>query len=179
MFHILAVLTVVLTFSMPFATLAQQKSVQTEVSEAAAEQDRKPTILEIEATAERDASNDIDDFLWFSVGLGIAYIGGVGGGIAGGIIGDGVGLGENNIGGFVVGAAAGIIALMIAIYNSPVHVPAGRLIGKSPEYVEFYTDAYQRKMRELQTDWAAAGVVAGCALPVIGCLAWIAQQENR
>ena len=168
-FHILSVLTVILTFSMPFAILAQQNSVQTEVSEAAAEQDRKPTTLEIKVTAEQDASNDFNDFLWFSVGLGVSYIGGVGGGFAGGIIGDG-GFLQDDASGFVVGAIAGIVASLIAIYKSSVHVPPWRLIGKSPEYVELYTEAYRRKMRRLQTVQAAAGTVAGCALPIIGCL---------
>ena len=88
MCHILAVLMVMLTFSMPLATLAQQKSVQTEISEAAAAQDRNAVILEIKAAAEQDAINDIDDFLWFSVGLGIAYVAGGAGGLAGYIVGN-------------------------------------------------------------------------------------------
>ena len=62
-FHILAILTVMLTFSMPFATLAQQKSVQTEISEATAEQDAYAVNLDPKAAAEQDASNDIHRFL--------------------------------------------------------------------------------------------------------------------
>ena len=46
----------------------------------------------------------------------------------------------------------------------------GRLTGKSPEYVESYADAYQKKMRLLKTKWAAAGAVTGCGVPIIGCL---------
>ena len=170
MFYILAVLTVILTFSMPFTVLAQQKSVHTEVSKAAAELDRKPTTLEVKVIAEQDASNDFNDFLWFSVGLGVSYIGGVGGGFAGGIIGDGIGLGQSDIYGVVLGTIAGIVASLRVVYKSSVHVPTWRLIGKSPEYVELYTEAYRRKMRHLQTVQAAAGTVAGCALPIIGCL---------
>ena len=175
MVHLLAVLTVVLTFSMPFTTLAQQQSVHTEVSKAAAELDRKPTILEIKAAAEQDASNDVNELLWFSVGLGIAYVGGVGGGIAGGIIGDGIDLDHSDTYGFVLGTIAGIVASLRVVYKSPVHVPAWRLIGKPPEYVELYTDTYQRKMRALQTDLAASGTIVGCVLPIIGCLAIISQ----
>ena len=187
MFHIiLAALMVVLTFSMPFATLAQQKSVQTEISEAAAAQDRNAMILEIKVAAEQDAINDIDDFLWFSVGLGIAYVAGGAGGLAGYIVGDEISpsvdaylipyvSGPGGTIGLFVGAAAGALASIIAIYKSPVHVPAGRLIGKSPEYVEFYTDIYRRKMRALKTGWAAAGTATGCGVSIIGCLMWSSQ----
>ena len=173
-YKILAALTVMLTFSMSFATLAQQKSLQTEISEAPTAQDRKPTILEIKATAEQDASNDINDFLWFSVGLGIAYVGGGVGGLTGLIVGEEIGsssgfiYGPSKEGtiGLLIGAAAGALASINLIYKFPVHVPAGHLIGKSPKYVELYIDAYQRKMRWLEIEWAAAGTVAGCALPI-------------
>ena len=164
-------LMVVLTFSTPLTTLAQQESVQTEISEPVAAQDANAVILEAKAAAEQDVSNDINNLLWFSVGLGIAYAGGGVGGIAGGIIDDGLGLSESGGEvGFVVGAAAGVLASIIAIYKSPVRVPAGRLTGKSPEYVEFYIQAYQSKMRSLQTGGAAVGAAIGCGVPIIGCL---------
>ena len=162
-FHILAILTVVLTFSMPFATLAQQKSVQTEISEATAEQDAYAVNLDAKAAAEQDASNDIHRFAWFSAGLGIAYIGCVLG-VARNVIGE---TDSDDIGVFLFGTTASVLIPIISIYTSPVHVPAGRFTGKSPEYVDFYTDAYQRKMRRLQTKWAAAGVATGCGIPII------------
>ena len=179
MVHTFAALIVVLTFSMPLTAPAQQKSMQTEISEPAAEQDRNAMILEIKAAAERDASNDINRFAWFSAGLGIAVLGGGAGGLVGCIIGEEIGPPNSSVFygpgpggevGLLVGVAAGVLVPIIAIYISPVHLPAGRLIGKSPEYVEFYTDAYQRKTRSLQTKWAAAGAATGCGLPIIGCL---------
>ncbi len=179
MFHILAVLMVVLIFGMPFAALAQQKSVQTEVSEAAAEQDKNAMILEIKAAAEQDASNDINRWGWFGAGLGMAYAGGVGGGFAGCIINESTkirssyfstGPTPEQANGFLAGATMGVLLSIISIYASPAHMPAGRLTGKSPEYVEFYTDAYQRKMRSLKTKWAAAGAATGCGVPIFGCL---------
>ena len=177
MFRVSAVLMVALTFSMPLTTLAQQKSVQTEISE----------VLEIKATAERDASNDINRWAWFTAGLGIAFIGS-GLGIAGCLIGETGDIGPSHLSvpvfapsnsggtfGLLVGATAGVLLPIISIFASPVHVPAGRLIGKSPEYVELYTDAYQRKLRLLKTKWAAAGAATGCAVPTIGCLMWNSQ----
>ena len=74
--------------------------------------------------------------------------------------------------GLFVGATAGVLLPIILIFTSPVHVPARRLAGKSPEYVEFYTDAYQKKMRSLKTKWTAAGAATGCTVPIIGCLLW-------
>ena len=37
-----------------------------------------------------------------------------------------------------------------------------RLIGKSPEYVIFYVDAYRAKMRSYQIKSVAAGSIFGC-----------------
>ena len=147
-----------LIFSMPLTILAQQKSVQTEISE----------ILEIKAASERDASNDINRFAWFGAGLGIAYVG-AGLGYAGCLINESAG--SEGTEGFFVGATAGVLLPIISILASPVNVPAGRLTGKSPEYVEIYADAYQKKMRLLKTKWAAAGAATGCGTPIIiGCL---------
>ena len=184
-FHTLAVLTVVPTFRMPLITLAQQESVQTE--KTTAERDRNAMILEAQAAAERDASNDINRWAWFTAGLGIASIGS-GLGIAGCLIGETADIGAAHLSvpvfapsnsggafGLLVGATAGVLLPIISIFASPVHVPAGRLIGKSLEYVELYTDAYQKKMRLLKTQWAAAGAATGCAVPTIGCLMWNSQ----
>ena len=170
--HTFAVLIVTLTFSIPFTTLAQQKSVQTEISE----------ILEIKVAAERDASNDINRFAWFGAGLGIAYVGGGVGGVAGCLIGEnqdivapyfnGLLPGRGGTFGLFVGGTAGILLPIISIFTSPVHVPARRLTGKSPEYVEIYADAYQKKIRLLKTKWTAAGTATGCVVSIVGCLIW-------
>ena len=167
---------VALTFSMPLTILAQQESVQIEISEATAERDRNAMILEIKAAAEQDASNDINRWAWFGTGLGTAFLGCGVGGLAGCLIGEStnyrssyfsMGPSSSGINGFFVGATAGVLLPIISIFASPVHVPAGRLMGKSPEYVEFYTDAYQKKMRSLKTKWAAAGAAIGCGVPII------------
>ena len=160
MVHTFTALMVALTFSMPLTTLAQQKSVQTEISGAAAD------ILKIKV-AKQDASNDINRWAWFGAGLSIAYIG-AGLGLAGCLIDESAG--SNGTEGLFVGATMGVLLPIISIYASPVHVPAGRLIGKSPEYVEIYADAYQKKVRLLKTKWAAAGAATGCGVPIIGCL---------
>ena len=177
MFHILVAFISVLTYSVPFTTLAQEKAARTETPETEAERDGK---LEIKAAAVQDASNDINKFLWFSTGLGISAIGGVAGGLAGCLIGDAaagtsdsglfLGPGEGGENGLVVGAVVGVVVPIIAINYLPVKGASRRLMGKSPDYVESYTDTYKRKMRSLRTKWAAAGAVTGCMLPIIGIL---------
>lgn len=96
---------VVLTFSTPFATFAQQNSLQ----------------MEAIAAAERDAQNDVNRGLWF---LG--------------------------------GCFGGVIGVIIAYSVAPAP-PATRLLGKLPEYVAFYTQAYTNKAKKLQTNSALGG----------------------
>ena len=103
--QILALLMVVLTFSMPFVTFAQQNPLQ----------------MEAIAAAERDAQNDVNKGLWFL------------GGCFGGVIG------------------------VIVAYSVKPSPPATRLLGKSPEYVAFYTHAYTEKAKKLQTNSALGG----------------------
>jgi len=61
----------------------------------------------------------------------------------------------------------GIIPLIIANVAEPVP-PASALIGKPPEYVAFYTDAYKEKVRKIRT----SGVKLGCAAGVGCCLVY-------
>ncbi len=58
------------------------------------------------------------------------------------------------------------------LYRPPV--PTGRTIGKPPEYVAFYTDAYKTEMEKLQFQYALTGCATGVA--AYGCLTffWIA-----
>ena len=63
-----------------------------------------------------------------------------------------------------VGCAVGLILPIQAIYKYQSPPPPGRLIGKSPEYVEFYTEAYMAKSRSIRTKWAAIGAAA----PLLG-----------
>ena len=112
-FHVSALLMAVLTFSMPFITLAQQN-------------------LQAEAiiAAERDAQNDVNKSLWF-----------------------------------LVGCYGCVFGLIIAAGIKPAF-PATRLLGKSPEYVAFYTDAYKEEAKRLQTNSA----LAGCFINVLATI---------
>ena len=62
--------------------------------------------------------------------------------------------------------AAGISPFFLAFnhYDTPPHPPIERLIGKHPEYVRAYVEAYRKKMRSGQLIAASAGAVAGCGI---------------
>ena len=77
---------------------------------------------------------------------------------------------------FIVGCFGSLAGLIYANYDTP-SAPASRLLGKSPEYVTFYSDAYALKAKQLQTDYALRGCVTnalasvGSFCVVYGCLA--------
>ena len=171
-FHVLIFCMAVLVFSLPFATYAQQNSVRVAAETAAAE-DANTMRFEAKVAAEQHASLDINKLSWFGAGVGTLAAGCVGG-IVGMFVGDFIALRDSSgpsglmpfddisggaIVGGCVGCAVGLILPMRAIYNYQSPPPPERLIGKSPEYVEFYTDAYMAKSRSLRIKWAAVGTI--------------------
>ena len=177
-------MSILLIFSMPFVTLAQQNPVQTE-AKIADVQDIDALRLEAKTAAEQDANNDSNTKLWFLVGVGICCIGSTAGGVAGFCVGSIINPkwdsselyggaaslpvpNTTQIVGTLVGVAVGVLGPPINIYNNPPSPPPERLIGKSPEYVKFYTDAYKVKVRSLRTKSVVTGV--GCGGMLLGCL---------
>lgn len=179
-FHTLIVFTTVLIFSAPFVTPAQQNPTQTAVTK-----DANALRLEVKAAAEQDASDDLNKPLWFISGttaVGCALIGG----FIGCLVGEstapsGGGLGFAPLIDFsdsavtvgLIGCAAGALVPFIGIYNYQGNPPSERLLGKSPEYVESYTNAYKVKARLLRTSMAVAGAATaggGLGLCLIGLI---------
>ena len=103
-------------------------------SQCFAQQNSVP--LEAKADAEYDAEDDVNTTLWLA---------------AGGILG--------TAGSCLLGS----IAMGGAYIYQPVP-PAERLLGKSAEYVSFYTDAYKARMRRLQLVAAIKGAAGGTAV---------------
>ena len=148
MFHTLVFFMAVLTFSVPFGTLAQQNSWRSEAKIA----------------AERDASTDVNKRLWF--GAGCLFLG-----ASSGCLMLGSSLGDVASSGLLITGIAG------SYFHRP-DPPAERLLGKSPEYVAFYTDAYKAKAGKLQATWTtagcASGVLAAGAVVLVGLIAYTA-----
>ena len=125
-FRVFVFFMVILIFSMPFVTLAQQYSVRAEA----------------EAAAKRDAEARVNKMVWRIFGC---------------------------VGGLIIVAGS---------YLYEPSPPAWALIGKSPEYVAFYSDAYIQKSKNLQFRGAIEGCVAsGCLWSVVLVGAAVAAEE--
>ena len=154
MFRISAFLmTTLLVFSMMPVSLAQQQSLQAEAK----------------ADAHRDVNRDMRESLWFLSGLVGSSVGAVTGclsGILGGML-----IGDFNIlpndvppvescglGGILL---FGILAVPISVHLYPhtPRPPPERLLGKTPEYVATYTQAYRSKTISLRKRWVTAGSI--------------------
>lgn len=172
--HILVFFLSALTFSMPFVTIAQRNSGMLE-TRADVVQNENIVVMEAKAAAEQDANSDTNKIFWFGAGFATFAIGCP----VGGCLGCGVGsiidpnpFYDSTGQGFVsiVGFTAGILIPLVRIYNYQPPPPPKRLIGKSLEYVEFYTNAYKSQTRSFRTKLAAAGAATGCGLLILGCL---------
>ena len=70
--------------------------------------------------------------------------------------------------------AAGVLPFFLAFnhYDTPLHPPIDRLIGKHPEYVKAYTSAYGKKMRSGQMIAVSAGAATGCGILTVWAYAF-------
>ncbi len=165
---------VLLIFSMPLAAFAQQNPVRVEVSETPAAENAdavRLVALEAKAAAEQDASGDTNKLLWFGAGAGAFCVGGAIGAFIGGVVGNYIApptsdlgsiaplldFGEGAAVGVCIGCPAGVSIPFNWIRNYQTAPPPERLLGKSPEYIEFYTHVYRKKTRSLRKRWAVAG----------------------
>ena len=156
-FQTLSLLMIVLMFNMPSVTLAQQNLVQAEAI----------------TTAEQDAINDVNKRWWFVTGLAALGVGGLVGCLTGCAVGSIIqppppsGLFYFNISdaqavSAVVGFAAGVLVPLLWIRAYEPNLPPNRFIGKSPEYIDLYTDAYKKKAKSIRTKSAVGGWAVGC-----------------
>ena len=146
-------ITTLLLFSTLPVSFAQQNSVQTQA----------------EADAHRDVNRDMRESLWFTAGLVGSSVGTVTGcasGILGGILIADFNILPNDvppvescgIGGIFL---FGILAVPISVHLYPhsPRPPPERLLGKTPEYVTAYTQAYRSKTISLRKRWVTAGSI--------------------
>ncbi len=61
---------------------------------------------------------------------------------------------------FAAGCCVGITGLIVSYIYEPAP-PATGLLGKSPEYVAYYTEFYKAKAKQIQTKQAQTGCITG------------------
>ena len=173
-FHILVFIILVMIFRAPFVSFAQQNSVRGGAEIAAAE-DAQAFILEVRTAAKRDANSDINQLLWCIGGGAVITLSCIGGALLGGRVGKvldpppqlspftdnegracGAGITTGMIYGFLGGWSIGFTGSLYGIYKSGT-VPSKRLIGKSPEYIEIYTETYKKQIGLKRATTASTG----------------------
>lgn len=138
--------------------------------------------------AEKDATQNTNKLLWFGTGLGCcittstcAIVGGTIGGIinpppnAEDDVGDIFLYDTSEIGirsclydngcieeGCLSGSLFGCLIPLIGVYNYKINPSPEKLIGKSPEYIKLYTEAFKKKKQSIRRNMAIAGFSTGC-----------------
>ena len=138
-----------------------------------------PIRLQAEADAESDAKRDVDVPAYFGAGMSAIFAASMCGLMTGFIADSTLGYGQDDL--FYLTAsmsAVGTLSLLVPYHIRPLNPPPERLIGKSPEYVKSYADAYRAKMRSYQTKSVAVGSIFGC-LTLTGGVAIIASKIMR
>ncbi len=140
--HVSVFLIAVLTLSAPIS-FSQQNS----------------DIIEAKITAERDARSDVGKTKWLAGGFLLT-----GGTI---LILRILGESANDDSPTLALVISGSSCLLhggglAAAFMSESPPPPSRLVGKSAEYVNFYTDAYRTESRRSKTLWGAIGSASGC-----------------
>ena len=160
-FPFLALFMMVLIFSTPFTTLAQQISVEEQAKTA----------------AKRDAETDTNKLLWAGTGFAIPFIAIIGGCVGlrvGSMVpsqsysGSGIQLfSSEGAWGACIGMTVGCLIPFVVAYNYKLEPLPEHLLGKSPEYVDFYTSAYKTKTRQLRLKSAEMGIGTALALQLL------------
>ena len=124
-----------------------------------------PIHLQAKGDAESDASHDVNLLAYFGAGMSAPFAAAMCGMTS-------LCLYDLYIGyegdyfpciGASIGAG-GVLGMLIGHYIRPPNPPPERLIGKSPEYVKFYADAYSAKMRSYRVRSVATGVTCGSVI---------------
>ena len=126
--------------------------------------------VEVQAkmAAKRDAETDTNKQLWTGVGCAVPFSVGIGG-----FVGGSIGYRIRSSSGFLsteeiclacLGATVGYSIPFIAMNTYQLGPPPERLLGKSPQYIDFYTDAYKTRVQQLRRGSAARGALTSLGL---------------
>ena len=151
-------LILLLTLVAPLLTLAQ---------EPLGGEDVNALRLKAGSDAKKDAGKVMTVLTPFGMGIGSAFAGAMSGVMTGCITDEFYPNAPEAVGCALVAVGGSPFFLaLLKHYNTPPYPPIERLIGKHPEYVRVYVNAYSKKMRSRQLIAASAGAVAGCSLMV-------------
>ena len=130
--------------------------------------------LQAKAAAAADAKRDVEVLASVGAGMSATFAAGMCGLMTGFIADATLGQGQDALFyGTAAMSAAGAFSLLFRYHSRPSNPPPERLIGKSPEYVKFYADAYQTRMRSYRMKSVVAGSIFGC-MTLTGGIAIIA-----
>ena len=117
----------------------------------------------VQAQAEADASADMSKDKWFALGAVGSTVGCLLGCIGGSLLGGPCYGSSNSQGNLMLAGSVlcGVCAVPIAVFRYPHNVtpPPERLLGKSPEYMEAYTQAYKSRTVLLRKIFVTAGSI--------------------
>ena len=147
-----------LTLVVPLLTFAQ---------EPLGVEDVNALHLKAESDAKKDAGKVMTVLTPFGMGIGSVFAGGMSGVMTACITDEIYPNAREAVGCALVAVGASPFFLaLLKHYNTAPHPPIERLIGKHPQYVRAYVDAYREKMRSRQLIAASAGAAAGCGIMV-------------
>ena len=121
--------------------------------------------LQAKVDAESDAKSDVNLPAYFGAGMSAPLAAGMCALMTGCIADLHFGHEQPEPSYIIAGMSAATVFILLTRYYTRLHPPnppPERLIGKSPEYVNFYADAYRAKMRSYQIKSGAAGSAFGC-----------------
>ena len=155
-FYTCLTLIVVLMFSIPSLSLAEQHQAENIIATA-------------KYDAERDVNHDINKQTWFTAGMVPVCL------VATLTV---LSLSSESEAGRLISVLGFIAPLVgpIAAIAAP-KPPTERFIGKSPEYISAYTDTYKSKARSIQMTSASLGVATGCGISIAGCIFYLNQSD--
>ena len=148
----------VLMFSMPLLSLAEQHQVAS-------------VIIIAKQDAERDANLDVNKQSWFTSGMVPVCL------VSTITVLTALDSGSPEAPPVVFFTfIAPLVGPVAALLSSPIP-PTERFIGKSPEYISTYTDTYKSKARSIQMTSASLGVATGCGISIVGCILYSNQSD--
>ena len=159
-FHILVLLVVLLTFGSQtvFGRVPRPTKPKVERKQIPAEVQAK-----VETQAKRDAEADLNKQFWINTGGAFILLPALGLLVGSSVARVNPASDFDAECGLFIGSILALGPLVLILGHQPTPSPE-RFIGKSPEYIDVYTDVYKKRTRQLSRPYIAGGQVIGCVI---------------